>query len=202
MPRGVPRNRVAPASNSETTPVVQPPVAGQAVVEPDSTIVAPAPHATPAAAPELTSEQRMIKELQNQLALARGRNDGEIEYDVLAQPGSADNIIIHVVEDGFTALGRVWYRGQELEFEVGSQAYRDTFDRTGRSWLMNANNPDAKFRLGPWSGKRLTEAKVSFQPVKGENGAVLPAPTAEELARAEAAELKRRGAAPKLQPIS
>lgn len=69
-----------------------------------------------------------------------------------------EKILIHVREDGFTANGRVWYRGQELEFEVGSEPYKDTLDRSGRSWLELDENSQYKqygrvmFGFGPWPG--------------------------------------------------
>lgn len=70
----------------------------------------------------------------------------------------AEYITIHFLADGFTALGNTWYRGQELTFEVGSEAHKQTFDRNGDSWLDMRNNPQAqlarykdhKFAEGPW----------------------------------------------------
>lgn len=152
----------------------------------------------------------MIRELQDQLAKERGRKDSEPEFEMLAQPGSGENIVIHILEDGFTALGQIWYRGQELEFEVGSQAYKDTFDRRGQTWLSLAGDDGAQidkwdrvmFRVGPWPGRSLSQSKVTFESVRGEGGASVPAPTAEDLARAEAAEAKRGRAVPRLQTIA
>lgn len=77
-----------------------------------------------------------------------------------------DKILIHVREDGFTANGRVWYRGQELEFEVGSEAYKDTLDRYGRSWLSLDENTQYKqygrvmFGFGPWPGGQYENQKA------------------------------------------
>ncbi len=209
MPRGVPRNRAAAPRVSQATPVAEPTLAALPLAEPDRAEPAPTPEAAPPPADVLTADQRMIKELQDQLAKERGKKDGDIAYDVVAQPGSAANIIIHFLEDGMTAMGQIWYRGQELEFEVGSQAYRDTFDRTGRSWLNLASNEDAQmehwgrvmFRPGPWPGRKLSESKVAFEPVKSESGTPVPSPSQEELAKAEEAELRRRRAAPRLQAI-
>ncbi len=209
MPRGVPRNRVAAPRVSPAPEVAEPPVAVETVGEPDRAEPAPAPDPAPTPTEELTPDQRMIRELQNQLALERGKKDGELQYDVLAQPGSADNILIHFLEDGLTAQGTIWYRGQELEFEVGSQAYKDTFDRLGRSWLSLVDDEPAQaerggkvmFRRGPWPGRKLAESKVTFQRVADESGRPLPVPSQDELAKADAAEAKRRRAAPRLQSI-
>ena len=52
-----------------------------------------------------------------------------------ASAGSGDVILLHIVEDGFTAQGAVWMRGQELEFKKDTPEYRDTLDRNGKSWL-------------------------------------------------------------------
>lgn len=67
-------------------------------------------------------------------------------------------ITIHFLADGFTAIGETWYRGQEIVFEVGSEAHQATFDREGNSWLDLRHDPQAqmrryqdhKFADGPW----------------------------------------------------
>lgn len=83
--------------------------------------------------------------------------------------GAANEITIHFLTDGFTALERIWYRGQELTFKRGSQEFKDTCDRNGHSWLQFAHDEAAQveryrgklyFRLGPWPG----------QPWKGDAG--------------------------------
>lgn len=210
MPRGVPRNRALPAGNSPTPPTAEPAVA----VGP---VDIPAPAQTPTPAPPappveltLTADQIMIRELRNQLALERGKKDGEPQLDPVAQPGDQENILIHFLEDGLTAGGQVWYRGQEIEYEPGSRAYQDTFDRLGRSWLDLRNDEFAQverwgkvmFRTGPWPGKKLSEAKVEFEKVRNDRGEVVASPSAEDLAKFEAAEAKRRRAAARLEEIT
>lgn len=152
---------------------------------------------------ELTPEQLRIRELENMLALERGKKDVEPEFEAPAVPGNPDNILIHFLEDGFTALGQVWFRGQELEFEPNSAAYRDTCDRNGWSWLELRNDEFAQadrwgrimFRNGPWPGKPYqAAAKLTW---KAGNTSVEP-PTESELAKADAAERRRRRAAPRL----
>lgn len=75
-------------------------------------------------------------------------------------------ILIHVREDGFTANGRVWYRGQELLFVVGDEAYKDTQDRHGRSWLSLTDNDQMRiygqvmFGFGPWPGATYDNTKA------------------------------------------
>lgn len=160
--------------------------------------------AEPVADTELSPEQRRIKDLEDQLALVSGKKDIEPVAEPISVPGDGKNIIIHFLEDGLTALGKVWYRGEELEFEVGSQAYKDTFNRRGQTWLdlrfdefAQADRFDGKimFRNGPWPGKTYLDG--SFEQMRGEReGTRVAAPTEDELAAAEKARAKR--AAPRL----
>lgn len=72
-------------------------------------------------------------------------------------------ILIHMAEDGFSAHERVWYRGQELEYEIGSAAHAETMDRTGHSWLDDSDAVQMRkygrvmFRPGPWPGFDYTD---------------------------------------------
>lgn len=159
------------------------------------------------AEPQLTPEQQEIKFLRDQVARMSGRKDVEPVADDLINPGDGNNILIHFLEDGFTALGKVWYRGQELEFEVGSQAHKDTYNRRGESWLDLRSDEFAQvdrwgkiiFRSGPWPGK--TYADGTYEPLRevGKDGNVRP-PSDEEIAAAEKA--RKRRAAPKLPSLT
>jgi len=167
----------------------------------------PAPAPRPAPESTLTPEQRRIRDLENQLAVERGRKDPEPELEEPAEPGAQGNILIHFVAEGFTALGMVWRRGQELEFVPGSPAYRDTCDRFGRSWLELRDNEQAqverfkevKFRSGPWLGKSYAEvASAHFERLKPLQDGQSLAPTEQELRQAALAEARRNRAAPRL----
>lgn len=156
------------------------------------------PHGEPE---ELTPEQQEIKFLRDELAKMSGRKDVEQEFENLKAPGADGNILIHFLEDGMTALGQVWYRGQELEFEPGSRAYKDTFNRRGETWLSLAGNDFAQvdkwgkvmFRPGPWPGKTYLDGE--FEPMKAESGdARVAKPSPEELERAEKLRTSRRAA--------
>jgi len=76
------------------------------------------------------------------------------------EQGSSETILFHVVEDGFSAQGVVWVRGQELEFVKDSPEYKDTLDREGNSWLDMVGDDAAQMqrfgkvmvRPGPWPG--------------------------------------------------
>jgi hypothetical protein len=152
---------------------------------------------------QLSPEQMEIKRLRDQLAREKGRKDEEPVVDVIAKPGDEGNILIHFLEDGLTVLGRVMYRGEELEFDTASQAYRDTFNRFGETWLELRNNEFGQvdrwgrimFRNGPWPGK--TYADGTFENLRGEkDGTSIKPPTADEIAAAEKMRAKR--AAPRL----
>lgn len=156
---------------------------------------------------ELTPEQRRIRDLEHQLAAERGRKDPDVEFENPA--AGEDNILIHFTEDGITALGQIWVRGQQLEFTPGSPAYRDTCDRYGRSWLELANDESAQmrrwgkvmFRRGPWPGEDLrAAAKARYETLRSLNSpdATVGGPTEAELEKAAAAEAARGRAAPRL----
>lgn len=166
---------------------------------------APAParrlQSVPTNESSLTPEQRRIRDLENKLALEMGKKDPTQEYEVADANG--DVIVVHFVADGFTALGHVWFRGQELEFTVGSSAYNDTCDRNGWSWLSLRDDPstqesrygEVKFRSGEWKGLSYQDGatKGRFERLAGVNP-----PTAVELSAADVAERKRKRAAPRL----
>lgn len=110
----------------------------------------------------LTDEQKEIRKLQDELARAKGRNIDEALKEEVEEVGD-DGILIHVLADGLTALGRVFYRGQEIVF--GPKAYEDTKGRDGRSWLNMSDEEQydrwgvVRFRKGPWPGKKQYEDK-------------------------------------------
>lgn len=118
---------------------------------------------------ELTEEQKQIRDLEDKLA--RRKAEELVTAQERFERGEADTITIHFLEDGFTAQGRVWYRGQELEFVKGGQAYEQTKDRNGKSWLDLADDEFAQaqaygkviFRRGFWPGQRLDENEISAE---------------------------------------
>lgn len=149
-----------------------------------------------------------VKDLENQVAVERGAKDPEQELEIPANDG--ENIVIHIVENGFTALGQIWFRGQELEFDPTGKAYADTRDKFGRSWLDLRGDEsgqiekygEVKFRAGPWTGRSYTDAagaglEYPLKPIRDGDAPVLP-PTQAELHAAASMEAKRRRAAPRL----
>jgi len=94
---------------------------------------------------ELTAAQLRIKELEDKMA-KRNAIIAENSPTQYAKAGDGEKFVIHFVYDGFVAFGENWYRGQELEFEIGGDAFKRTQDRTGKSWLDLANDPNAQIR--------------------------------------------------------
>lgn len=235
MPRGVPasgkrqpRTVTAPYAEAETTVAGSPVDDQERIASPAETQtwpVDPTPELiedetlvpTPGLVDdesqfEMTPEQSMIEQLKEQLAQQQAllaKLTGHVEPVRQAQPEPVDEggtIRIHFLEDGFTALNKVFYRGDELEFEPGSQAYLDTCDRNGKSWLEYRNDEFGQvdrwgrimFRSGPWPGK--TYAAASWETLRNEKGeGMIAPPSAEQLARAE--KLRQRRNAPTLPPV-
>jgi hypothetical protein len=114
-------------------------------------------------------------------------------YDVV--DAGTEVITIHVVEDGFTCQGEVFYRGQEIVFPIGGRAIEQTKDRNGKSWLDMRNDDDAQyerygkvyFREGNWPYKPWEKLRLADLPADAK-----PA----DLERAIQAERKRRRLAP------
>lgn len=142
---------------------------------------------------QLTPDQRKIRELEDQLARRRTQEAEDAETEWETASGEGERILLHVVEDGLIAMGVVWYRGQEIEFIVGSEAYEQTKDRNGVSWLDMLDDIDAQFdrwgqqfiKRGPWRGKKWGDTSVLSDPEE-----IAAAKTAAE------AERRRNRAAP------
>jgi hypothetical protein len=119
----------------------------------------------PLAEKDLTPEQQRIRELEHQLAIqtAAKLDSGELEEQEEPEAANPNNILIHFLEDGFVGCGRVWYRGQELEFTPGSRAHEETKNRRGESWLDLTEMEQARrwgkimFRRGPWPGDKYAD---------------------------------------------
>ncbi len=130
------------------------------VFEPSLDVERPIPES------ELTPDQRKIRQLEDQLAKVETRKF-DASKEELEDFDGEDTILIHVLKDGFTALDRVWYRGQEIEFEKGGRAYEQTKDRNGLSWLTFDDTEqmqrwgDVSFRRGPWPGANWSETAAS-----------------------------------------
>lgn len=104
----------------------------------------------------LTPEEREIRKLRDELAKAKGRDDSVKE---VYEENTEGGILVHFLEDGLTSNNRVFVRGQEVTF--GPEAYKETLNRFGESWLnlddaaqMARFDGRVMFRKGPWPGLR------------------------------------------------
>lgn len=150
-----------------------------------------------------------LDRLKAELAALQDELNSRSEKVVEEELPSSGKFVIHFVNDGLTVLGVMTYRGQELEFEIGSPAYNDTKDLNGWSFLELRRNPEAqenlwgeeKFREGPWKGKSF--ADIKFEALKklatqeGDKGISL-----DELTQLENLDKKRRRVPEPLPPIS
>lgn len=162
---------------------------------------------------EETPEQKRIRELEERLAsLAEAAESRIRELEEKAKAAQAyvpvdkyddkegDTVLIHFVEDGLTAQGQLWYRGQEIEVTVGDKSWNDSLDRNGKSWMALTENEQidrygsVKFRRGPWPGKK------SYR--EGEWTDPKSAPPESELEKADRLERERRRAAPRLPDVT
>jgi hypothetical protein len=83
--------------------------------------------------------------------------------DLSGDPSAPESVTIHFVDDGFTVLGKVWYRGEELTLEPGSQQWEEAPSYRGKIFALLDEFEQEEiwgrrfFREGLWRGKRLSE---------------------------------------------
>jgi hypothetical protein len=121
----------------------------------ERTLVYP-PNPTKSEAEKQQEHQAAIKAAQEVERMSRmtvapivakpGEISGDKDYDIL----------VHVLEDGFTTLGTVWYRGQEIGIKKGSAADELSTDRNGDHWYdrdpvdQMGYYGKQMFGFGPW----------------------------------------------------
>lgn len=120
-----------------------------------------------------------------------------------------DIVTINFVEDGLTAFGRMWYRGQEVSIEKGSPQWESTvYDLdTGESWMELDEDGQIDrwgvrfFRPGKWAGEGYD---LEHPDLTDEEKATLAAAVAAEKAEQDVAVKKpattRKTAAEKRRP--
>lgn len=114
---------------------------------------------------QLSPQQREIRVLDDAVAKKRATDLDSAPEQFEAADG--DSILIHFIEDGFTTQGRIWYRGQEVEFALDGAAYEQTKNRYGQSWLDLSEDDQLDmygkiyFRRGPWRGKTYDEEQAA-----------------------------------------
>jgi hypothetical protein len=125
------------------------------------------PTGDPAVVPE-TAETKARKDAEDAAVRANTKaldipvvtdQDEHLDPTVPVVPDDTPNPVIHFVSDGFTAWGRVWYQGQEVE--VTPEKYADTLDRKGKTWMSQTESDQidswgkVMWREGPWPHARL-----------------------------------------------
>ncbi len=133
--------------------------------------------ATPEPEPEPVEEEisdeekEEIKNLEDQIARRNNARLDSREPKGFAEAKSKDTILIHFVEDGFSAFGTVWNKGQELEISPGSPEFQRTQDINGDSWLdLRTDNAAQRRRWG-----KVMFAEGPYEWVEGEEFDVIVA---------------------------
>lgn len=140
---------------------------------------------------EIDELKAQLAAMQAQLAVQASLNEGTAPATTLAammtpkfdQTGT--RVVIHFVEDGFTFSGQIWYRGQEIEFVVGSPAWEASVRRG--NWVPLAFDEQAQilrygrvmFKPGPWPG-------LGYDAAEYEKGKKIDPATAQQAADKEA----------------
>ncbi len=180
-PLPVPVDAVPPAPGSNNVGPQFPPD------DPREGITLP-PSSERGAGPITTADTELVHQLERELSAARARLSGQ-DANVSAwsagpapiEPKNGERVLIHVREDGFTANGRVWYRGQELEFTVGAANWLSTCDRYGKSWVVLSEADQIRrygqvmFGHGPWPGDPFDNARAAeAERRRGREAPVIP----------------------------
>lgn len=149
---------------------------------------------------ELTEEEKAERDRRHSAAVAETARF-EAQQPQYQQSGGAA-VLIHFTEDGLTAFGQVWYRGQELEIGPDHPRWPEA-----RGWITLSRSQQAErwgrqfFEHGPWPGRRsYTEAEGSFERLAGTdhqgNAVTIAGPGDEALRQADAAEARRNRGVP------
>lgn len=142
---------------------------------------------------QLSPDEKRERDLAHARAVAAGKHDPGITGYVQPAP-EAKSVLIHVLNDGFTAFGQVWHYGQELEVEIDGPRWE-----YAKQWILMdefqqmAVYGRINFRHGPWPGVRsYTAAQGRFTQLTSMDGqSALAPPPVEALAQADAAEQRR-----------
>jgi hypothetical protein len=153
----------------------------------------------PRPASELSAEELAERDRQHKAALAAAAQFEQQQPDW--QPSEGEAVLIHFIADGLTAMGQVWYRGQELQIGPDHPRWPEV-----RGWITLSRFEqverwgEQKFDFGPWPGRRYADAIGSYEQLTvddGKGGKVRYAgPTEAQLLAAEEAERRRGRAAP------
>jgi hypothetical protein len=153
--------------------------------------------ARPVPAGQLDAAARAERDRQHAEALAAAAAFEHAPEQIVHAEGQA--VLIHFIEDGLTAFGRVWYRGQELEIGPGHPRWPEavswiTLNRIGQLERWGKTY----FEHGPWPGRRTYavpesefEQLATGRDAEGRLTGLFAGPGAEQLARADQLEAQR-----------
>lgn len=150
--------------------------------------------ARPVPEAQLDEAQRAERARLHQTAVQAGRQDPGIPAIIQPAPNSR-TVLIHFVEDGLTAFGTVWMRGQELEMTVGGPRWE-----LAERWILQDDRQQmghygkVMFRPGPWPGARTyTAAAGHFDQLEAlsKDAPPVTGPSRDELAAADRREAAR-----------
>jgi hypothetical protein len=123
--------------------------------------------------PEKTAEQKDREHQEAMRAAAEVQKEARVPIPPIAgKPGERGgdkdgDVVVHVLVDGFTALGAVWYRGQEIGIKTGGALDKLATDTTGHRWYemtpeqqMARFNGVQQFGMGPWPYSEATDAET------------------------------------------
>lgn len=117
---------------------------------------------------QVRAEMQQEREKERREAeLARVANSPDTKpvngFQISGSPDAEGAVTLHFVEDGFTVLGKVWYRGEELSVVPGTPQWEQSPIYRGKIFAELDEFEQEEiwgrrfFRQGPWRGKRLTE---------------------------------------------
>jgi hypothetical protein len=140
---------------------------------------------------ELSDAERAERDRKHQEALALAARF-EAQPETFEAPDEK-GVLIHFVEDGLTAFGRVWYRGQELQIGPDNPRWAEA-----QRWILLTKWQQVErygkqyFDQGPWPGIRSYEGAAYEQLNTLDRNGKFAGPTEEQVRQAEDAE-RRRG---------
>ncbi len=105
---------------------------------------------------QIEAEQRAVEEARELANEVKPLSGSDIDGDP-SQPGA---VTVHFVEDGFTLLGKVWYRGEELTINPNTPQWDAALLNGGPRLVIQQDEFEQEekyharyFRPGPWRGK-------------------------------------------------
>ena len=145
---------------------------------------------------ELSEDERAERDRQHieAMAAARAFENAPAVY----VPSEGEAVLVHFIEDGLTAFGQVWYRGQEISIGPGHPRWEQArawilLDRTGQinRWGKQF------FAPGPWPGRRsYLDGADGFEKLGDGGGGTFAGPGEQALRQADEAERRRGRAVP------